>query len=212
MTSEELIPILKALHADPTCAPQLADWFEDRDDVETADILRWGKFLHGKHIVRTLTCGGVVWCRDDSPYGHLDARRNVAFQSAVIDEAWSRVAIDETERIRLFDYTIWHRKFRQVMIRVSREEVQFIPHCEHWPMEKITRYTCVSDDGERTARSYLTPAWIDWEPDVTVFYGDDWLRCQMCVWVGRDPLNHRTIMTHPCKSLCRDIRIVEMPF
>jgi hypothetical protein len=205
MTSEELIPILKALHADPTCAPIMADWFEERDDLETAIKLRDWKWSSGKHLVWFLTTGGRRGGQDIYP-------RHWKCRKAVMDEAWSRVVIDEPELIRLFDQVRWHNAVRQILLGVPRDRVQYIPHGEHWPTDRTTRYTFVSDDGERTARSYLTPLWVEWEPDVTVFYGDDWLRCQMCVWVGRDPLNHRTIMTHPCKSLCRDIRIVEMPF
>jgi hypothetical protein len=204
MTSEELIPVLKALHADPTCAPQLADWFEDRDDVETAIKLRDWKWSSGKQLVQFLVCGGV---RGGDHYPANYWCRRVA-----TEEAWSRVVIDEAELGRIFLTCQYTSIFRERMLGTRQDRVQFIPHDPSWPWDRSARYTCVSDDGERSMRVTFQQGWIDWEPDVTVFYGDDWLRCQMCVWVGRDPLNHRTIMTHPCKSLCRDIRIVEMPF
>lgn len=40
MTTEELIPVLKALHADPRCSPMMADWFEERGDERLAVWLR----------------------------------------------------------------------------------------------------------------------------------------------------------------------------
>lgn len=51
MTADELIPILKALHADPTCAPMMADWFEERGDGRMANWLRHipVKPTDGKH-------------------------------------------------------------------------------------------------------------------------------------------------------------------
>lgn len=40
MTPAELIPVLKALHANTTTAPIFADWFEERGDLTMAMFLR----------------------------------------------------------------------------------------------------------------------------------------------------------------------------
>lgn len=77
MTTEELVPVLKALLNDKTCWPIMADWFEERGDDVTAAFLRKAPdcVLHGDTLIRILqrpeypSCG-AIWkavCAADLP-------------------------------------------------------------------------------------------------------------------------------------------------
>jgi hypothetical protein len=67
MTMAELIPALKAMHANPTTAAVFADWFEDRGEAGTAVALRSKSFESGSQAVGAITHPGRIPGYDPLP-------------------------------------------------------------------------------------------------------------------------------------------------
>lgn len=214
MTTHELIPVLKALHADHHCAPMIADWFEERDDLPTAEVLRWGQFDSGTQLVRKLVWGGHLYVRPGSLIyfsGTLNA--HPAIRDAVIQEVWSRINWYELSNT---DWTICQdlrhtRGATEYLLGTQPNHWTRIPHDPRWDWGRSQHYTCVSPDGEQTKRVPMRLIRLSWEPHVISLCGG-WLELTMSVWVGIDPFLNRPLVTHFCKSLARDPVLKELPF
>lgn len=211
MTTTELIPVLKALHHDHRCAPFLADWFEERDELGVAEALRFGVFTSGPHLIRQFVWGGVVDAVEDAPFHGFDISRSLLFEQAVIEEAWSRINWYELgNNHEWLDQDLrYHRD--TVFIRGTRGPWHRIPHQPSWSWDRSQQYTCVSPDGEKATRIMMRLVPLKWEPPVVPLCGSI-LEVTLSVWAGRDPFTNRPIVTHYEKSLARDPVLRELPF
>ena len=212
MTTHELVPILKALHADHHCAPILADWFEERDDLPTADVLRWGQFDNGTQLVRTLVWGNRHYTKPGAPQ-LTPIRRNVFCETAVIEDAMSRINWYELGNTDPgLDQDLRHtRGATEYLLGTQPTHWVRIPHNDGWDWNRGQHYTCVSPDGERAQRITMRLVRLKWEPPLVTLCGG-WLELTMSVWVGTDPFTGRPIVTYYDKSLARDPVLKELPF
>jgi len=215
MTAHELIPVLKALHADHHCAPMLADWFEERDDLPTAEVLRWGKFSSGTQLVRALVWGNHCYTKPDVPpgFGWLTVHPHPVIKTAVIEEAMSRINWYELGNTHDgLDQDLRHtRGATEYLLGTQPTHWIRIPHNDGWDWNRGQHYTCVSPDGERTQRITMRLVRLKWEPHVVTLCGG-WLELTMSVWVGFDTFVNRPIVTYYDKSLARDPVLKELPF
>ena len=103
MTTADLIPVLKAIHHNPTCHEVMSDWFEERGDLSTALRLRDPKVCEmvrrwnpkvgpgtsnqlGYQIIRLIAHRGGLF------------RPNLAVREALTVEALGRIKITEANQ------------------------------------------------------------------------------------------------------------------
>ena len=152
MTTEELIPVLKALHADPRCSPMMADWFEDNGEYPVAEWLRRGRAenLYGSQLIHCLM--------------QIPTTEEGRIMRAITEEAFSRwdfsqsrKQIDVTIRPQISGIFVrrhgmrvsreaaseWHRLWRRVMVppNVSQWVIPFSEGGNHLSSVFLFKHT-----------------------------------------------------------------------
>lgn len=210
MHTAELIPVLKALRADPSSHRVLADWFEDRGHHDTGEILRGQTFPSGEHAVRAVRglVNGIEGVNSCSHFVHL----------AVVVEAFERVIsqdICNEDWELLWSELKFHHNVRSLLggnVNYWRSDMwHIIPHNPEWGRDRPIRHTCVSPDGLKSKRVTLSRVGIKWEPPVVTLCGG-WLEVAVSAWVGTDPFTGRIIATKFHQSTAYDPVLREMPF
>lgn len=201
----ELIPVLKAIHADVNCTPFMSDWFRDRGEDEAADLLRFS-FAKGEEAVSSLACGATRGGRVFRP--HDGCRR------AVIEEAMGQLGyfrFSDHDIMLLKNELQYRREVREMLLVRPLDQWNVIPPDPRWNPNQSAKYTCVSSDGLLSKRVTLKLVKVNWEPPVVTLCGG-WIEYTLPVWAGVDPLANRVVMTRPEPSLARDPKLREVPF
>lgn len=198
MTTAELIPVLKAIRANPSTACVFADWFEERGDPDTARRLRTvPDWYSGWAVVERITFDSL---------GHGGFTVNPLVKRAVIEEALSRVGSFTKRDLNDLDNRLyWNSDDKLQGTLISRwHRVDRNPE---WPLSGPVECRLHGP----IAKTILTPHRI--RIDFTVeplCLGS--LEGFCTFWIGRHPLLDVPVVSRFCPDTLCDYTVSAIPF
>ena len=198
MTTAELIPVLKAIRANPSTACVFADWFEERGDPDTARRLRTvPDWYSGWAVVERITFDSL---------GYDKFTANPLVKQAVIEEALGRTD-PFTERdlndldIRLY----WNTDYKLQGILIDRwHRVNSEPG---WPECGAVKCRLHGPIAEVTLVPHRIRVDLNVQP---LCLGS--LEAFCTYWIGRHPLLNVPVVSRFCPDTVSDYQLSAIPF